>query len=262
VKKLKSSKGHQTFKDNWSEHWLAYAKSASDNPAQEMRHDMILTKLKMMKKPKLLLDIGSGQGDFLQAAVSEKIADKFVGFELSDTGVNIARSKVKEAEFMQVNLFSPPKNLIKFAEQADVVVCTEVIEHVDEPAEFCRLIKKYMKPGGELLLSVPGGPMSEFDQYIGHRTHYNQKSITKLLTSVGFEVDNVYLAGFPFFNIYRIMVILRGRNLISDVETSVNNSFSQIFASLMMRIFKILFKLNLNHSKFGWQVFAAARKPY
>lgn len=261
MKKSKSSEGHQDFKDNWSEHWLSYAKSASDNPAQEMRHHLILKKLKMMKKPKLLLDIGSGQGDFLHAAVSDKVAVKYVGFELSDTGVNIARSKVKGAEFMQVNLFSPPENLINFVEQGDVAVCTEVIEHVDEPAEFCRLIKKYMKPGGRLFLTVPGGPMSEFDRYIGHRRHYNQKSVSKLLTSAGFEVDNVYLVGFPFFNIYRMMVILRGRNLISDVESSVKNSFSQIFASLVMRIFKILFKLNLRHSKFGWQVFAVAHKP-
>ena len=53
-------------KDDWSEHWQSYAKSASENPAQKMRHDIILGAIKGLHRSiDLLLDIGSGQGDFI-----------------------------------------------------------------------------------------------------------------------------------------------------------------------------------------------------
>jgi 2-polyprenyl-3-methyl-5-hydroxy-6-metoxy-1,4-benzoquinol methylase len=262
VSTLKPDNQKQVGKDDWSEHWQAYAKSASENPAQKMRHNIVLKRLlNLSKKPELLLDIGSGQGDFLYKAVISQSAKKYVGFELSETGVSISRSKVPQAEFIQVNLFSPPDNISRFIGQGNVAICSDVIEHVDEPEEFCRLLKDYLKPDGYLFLTVPGGPMSDFDRHIGHRTHYNQATITQLLIAAGFNVEKVYLAGFPFFNLYRLMVILRGKRLILDVETNTDGSPSGLLASLMMRIFRILFKLNLGHSRFGWQIFAVARRP-
>jgi len=169
VSVLKSDDQKQTGKDDWSEHWQAYAKSASENPAQKMRHDLVLEKLlNLSEKPELLLDIGSGQGDFLCKAAASHSAKKYVGFELSETGVSISRAKVPQAEFIQVNLFSPPVEVSRFIGQSDAAVCSDVIEHVDEPEEFCRLLKAYLKPGAYLFLTVPGGPVSDFDRHIGH----------------------------------------------------------------------------------------------
>jgi len=262
VSVLKPDEQEQTAKDDWSEHWQAYAKSTSNNPAQKMRHDMVLERLRNLPlKPELLIDIGSGQGDFLCKAAANHIAKKYVGFELNDTGVSISRAKVPQAEFIQVNLFSQPANVSQFTGQGDVAVCCDVIEHVDEPEEFCCLINTYLKPGAYLLLTVPGGPMSDFDRHIGHRIHYDKASITRLLTAAGFNVGKVFLAGFPFFNLYRIMVILRGKRLVSDVAAKTEGSASGFIARLMMSIFRILFRLNIGHSRFGWQVFAVARRP-
>ena len=249
-------------KDDWSEHWQSYAKSASENPAQKMRHDIILGAIKGLHRSiDLLLDIGSGQGDFIEKAVLKKCANKYVGFELSDAGVKISRSKVPQAEFIKVDLFSPPTEVLQFANQADVAICSDVIEHVDAPEEFCRLLMTYLKPGGYLFLTVPGGPMSEFDHHIGHRTHYKKKSIESLLLASGFKIENTTMAGIPFFNLYRLMVILRGKKLISDVEYESESSLSSSAASSVMKIFGFLFKFNLVNSRYGWQVFAVARRP-
>ena len=249
-------------KDIWSEHWQAYANSAGENPAAKMRHAIILERLQSLpEKPGLLLDVGSGQGDCLYRAVASQCAKKYVGFELSEVGVSISRSKVPQAEFFQVDLFSPPNDISWLIGQCDVVICSDVIEHVDEPEDFCCLLKDYLKPGAYLYVTVPGGPMSDFDRHIGHRTHYDEASIIRLLTVAGFIVEKVFLAGFPFFNLYRMMVILRGKRLIFDVKSDAENSASGFIARLMMQIFGILFKLNMSHSQFGWQIFAVARCP-
>jgi hypothetical protein len=67
-------------------------------------------------------------------------------------------------------------------------------------------------------------------------------------------------AGFPFFNLYRLVVILRGKTLIADAAASSRASMS-LLARTVMRVFEILFKVNLPNSPWGWQMVAIGRWP-
>jgi SAM-dependent methyltransferase len=247
--------------DNWSYFWSAYAESARWNPAQRMRHEFLLGEITSGKESVgLLLDVGSGQGDFIEQAAERNVAQEYLGFELSDTGVNISRAKVPDATFIQVDLFAPSTEVLEFTKCADVVVCSEVIEHVDDPVELCRRIKGFLKLGGRLIVTVPGGPKSAFDIHIGHRVHYDRASIKNVLVSAGFEVGQITSAGFPFFNLYRLIVILMGRRLIGNVgENTFPHSGNKI-TKIAMFVFGLLFKLNFKDSPFGWQIYAEARR--
>jgi SAM-dependent methyltransferase len=249
-------------RDNWSEHWSTYAEAARANPAQQMRHRLLLKEIRSAdSEVALLLDIGSGQGDFLAKVVQSGIVPRCVGFELSQVGVTISRAKVPTATFHQVDLFAPLASVSCLEDQADVVVCSEVIEHVDDPVGFCRRVRSYLKPGGRFLVTVPGGPMSAFDHYIGHRHHYNRSSINQVLVSAGFKVEAVKLAGFPFFNLYRLAIILLGRRLISDVKGCGESTGAGALARVAMALFGVLFWFNLRNSAFGWQLLAIAHRP-
>jgi hypothetical protein len=107
---------------------------------------------------------------------------------------------------------------------------------------------------------VPGGPVSAFDRHIGHRRHFDRSYISSILEQAGYSVERVYLAGFPFFNLYRLLVIARGKRLASDVESKAGRAASGL-ARFAMRVFGVLFHANLLDSPFGWQVIATARKP-
>ena len=99
--------------------------------------------------------------------------------------------------------------------------------------------------------------MSAFDRHIGHRRHFTPKSMRALLERAGFVVERSVGAGFPFFNLYRVTVLLRGERLVDDVARGAG----QWPARLVMRIFAVLFRLNLSSSPWGWQMLAAARVP-
>jgi len=256
-----SSTENDSQRDNWSDHWLAYSDTASQNPAQDLRHRIILTTLERISSSiGLLLDIGSGQGDFLQKVSTHRLARELVGFELSKTGVNIAKDKVPEGNFFQVDMFNPPEEINKYFNSSDVVVCSDVIEHVDDPQEFLLRVRSFLKIGGYLLVTVPGGPMSAFDHHIGHRIHYDKLKIRQVLEEAGFSVVKIQLAGFPFFNLYRLAIILRGKKLISDVSTEPGEDKPNTVALFVMSIFGMLFKFNLSDFPLGWQVFAIARR--
>ena len=64
--------------------------------------------------------------------------------------------------------------------RADVAVCSEVLEHLNDPATFLRTATAALSPGATFIVTVPGGPRSEFDRLIGHRRHYTPQSIRQL----------------------------------------------------------------------------------
>jgi SAM-dependent methyltransferase len=245
--------------DNWDQHWDHYADAASRNPAQRMRHDLIVNLLRDAPAAARVLDIGSGQGDLLVKLHAARPGVALAGFELSASGVEISRRKVPAGKFLVVDLFQPPAAAAPFAGWATEAVCSEVLEHVDSPVAFLKAARPYLAENARLVVTVPGGPMSAFDRHIGHRQHFTRESISRMLGEAGFAVERVCLAGFPFFNLYRLVVIARGEKLAADVESGGRGASSRL-ADMVMAVFRGLFKLNLTNSPWGWQVVAVARK--
>jgi SAM-dependent methyltransferase len=247
-------------RDDWNRHWDEYSRTAEDNPAQNYRRALIfsLLGLRGAGEEARLLDIGSGQGDMAGTILSRFPSARVLGLELSQSGVEISRGKVPGARFVQRDLLDttePPAELRAWATHA---VCSEVIEHVDEPARLLKNARSYMKPGGLLVLTAPGGPMSAFDKHIGHRKHWGPEEIASLLRQAGFESVQASGSGFPFFNLYRCVVILRGKKLIQDVSTGSTGTTS-LSARAAMAVFHRLIRLGLNSSRRGWQMVATAR---
>lgn len=248
--------------DNWDQHWEEYQLSAEENPAQNYRREVIFTLLGLEGKGKgaRILDIGSGQGDMVAAVRQRYPEAELLGVELSQSGVAISTRKVSGARFVQRDLLQsigPPEEQISWATHA---ICSEVIEHIDQPAMLLRNARQYMAPGCRLVITAPGGPMSAFDKHIGHRRHWRPQAIESLLREAGYEPQRVSGAGFPFFNLYRCLVILRGRKLIQDVSASPSGTASPA-ARAAMAVFHRLIRPNLNSSRWGWQMVAQARVP-
>jgi trans-aconitate methyltransferase len=226
-----------------------------------MRHDLIARLLchDAAHGAMRVIDIGSGQGDLLRKLQLLLPAARFLGAELSESGVEISRRKVPEATFLVANILQPPPALDDFAGWATHAVCSEVLEHVDDPVTFLRRASKYLAPAAKLIVTVPGGPMSAFDRHIGHRQHFDRQRIREILEEAGYSVESVHQAGFPFFNLYRLLVIARTERLSRDIATKPSGTTS-FFARSVMNLFHLFFYGNLPDSRFGWQVVAVARK--
>ncbi|HVZ65786.1 MAG TPA: class I SAM-dependent methyltransferase [Lacunisphaera sp.] len=247
--------------DDWDRHWNSFAEAASRNPAQLMRHVLAIRLLAAGDAgcARRVLDLGSGQGDLAIRLRRDQPEAELVGFEMSASGVAISQRKVPQARFLVVDLFQPPVEAAAFAGWATGAICSEVLEHVNSPVDFLKAARTYLAPGARLVVTVPGGPMSAFDRHIGHRQHFTRESIGRVVRDAGFEIERTYLSGFPFFNLYRCVVILRGEQLARDVDHA-QRGFAVWLAGVVMAIFRGLFRLNLLDSPFGWQVIAVARK--
>lgn len=247
--------------DDWDTHWERYDELLSLNPAPLMRRELI-AKLLQRYAPQTprLLDIGSGQGNFLVRAQELRLAQAYAGFELSESGVQISRRKLPGVDFLQVDVFAPPAEAEGFTGWATAAVCSEVIEHVDDPIGFLKGVKNYLADDALLILTVPGGPMSKFDHHIGHRFHYSKELARETLERAGYRVERTFLTGFPFFNLFRMAVILRGSHIAQDAELSDETPGGSRVTRIGMAVFRFLFKFNVTASPFGWQVVAVGRK--
>jgi SAM-dependent methyltransferase len=246
--------------DDWDRHWDDYAEAAVTNPAQVFRRRLIRSLLDLGDGSPRVLDIGCGQGDLVAELRLHHPGVELRGVDYSQSGVDVAARKVPDAAFLRRDLLreaDPPAHLRCWATHA---ACSEVLEHVDDPVALLSNARPYMAPGCRLVVTVPGGPMSAFDRHIGHRRHFSPDDLRATLLAAGFQVERTAGVGFPFFNLYRLVVILRGGRLIADVAAGERGSASLV-SRLVMAVFRFLLRLNLPGSPWGWQTVGVARLP-
>ncbi len=155
--------------------YAADRQPASTFPAQLVAH------LMPRPKPRNLLEIGFGRGDFLLAwntALWPGIA----------TGVDLEPSKITGTLVVDVERQDLPFSSDSF----DVVFSKSLIEHLRDPERFLDEALRVLRPGGTLLLLSPDWRtyMRTFYDDYTHVRPYDQVSLADLLASRGFcEVD-------------------------------------------------------------------------
>ncbi|HKC60324.1 MAG TPA: class I SAM-dependent methyltransferase [Myxococcales bacterium] len=237
----------------WDSHWAKYDQATRQNPAHRFRRALIISQLERSARlPMRILDLGCGQGDFLREA-RERFPDaQLAGVDGSAAGLELARRRVAGARLFRTDLATDdplPSELHGFATH---VICSEVLEHLDEPALALRKAAQALAPHGHLIVTVPGGPRSAFDIHIGHRRHYSPRELESLVRAAGYEPIDVRGAGFPVFNLYRLAVILQGRRLARKADQATPQSRAFVLA---MTAFDWLFRLSGDRTRLGWQTF-------
>jgi ubiquinone/menaquinone biosynthesis C-methylase UbiE len=78
----------------------------------------------------------------------------------------------------------------------DAAICLEVLEHLDNDKTALRELRRVLRPGGLLIVSVPQTfYWPAYRELIGHLRHYTAKSLRGLLREEGFE----FVEGLPQF---------------------------------------------------------------
>jgi SAM-dependent methyltransferase len=249
-------------RDEWDVHWDEYGQANHRNPAQHFRRELVLRLLRGQGTPKRLLDIGSGNGELLGAAAERWPDAELLGLELSRAGVSAASARVPSARFRVCDLLQerePPGPEQGWATHA---ACSEVLEHVDDPVRLLRQARAWLGPRSVIVITVPGGPMSAFDRHIGHRRHFSPAELREVIDAAGLEPLISTGAGFPFFNLYRVLVIARGDGLIEAARSDRPGSSPGWLLTAAMATFRPLLGLSSRLSARGWQTVAMAREPH
>jgi 2-polyprenyl-3-methyl-5-hydroxy-6-metoxy-1,4-benzoquinol methylase len=169
----------------------------------------------------VLLDMGCGNGSFIAAYRSKGSGWKLYGTDSSTTGIQIAKETYPEVHFILADSERPSEELMALREKVDVIVSTEVIEHLYAPRDFLRSAYGMLRPGGMFIVSTPYhgylknllmAVTGKLDRHFtatwdhGHIKFWSLKTLTHVLTEAGFTNFALEGAGrFPF--LWKSMVI-------------------------------------------------------
>jgi SAM-dependent methyltransferase len=73
----------------------------------------------------------------------------------------------------------------------DVIALLDVLEHISDDVASLQSLKRKLKPGGKILLTVPANPWmwSAHDLAHHHHRRYTQKSLNRVIARAGLKVD-------------------------------------------------------------------------
>lgn len=98
----------------------------------------------------------------------------------------------------------------------DCVVACEVMEHIEDDAGFVARLHACLKPGGQLLISVPAKAQywTVHDELVGHLRRYERADLAGMMEAAGFRDVEVVAYGYPWINgLSRLRVWLAKRTL-------------------------------------------------
>ena len=233
--------------ENWDDIWKNLSQELGSNPARKMRQDAILKKLQKGS----ILDFGAGDGDLVLRMRS--LGLNAIGVEMSNEGIYLANQKAKGLGYREI-LYSLNYLVGNFKKYKNIVM-SEVLEHIDNPTPILKSISKNLHKDGIIIITVPSGPISEFDRFLGHYRHYTKKSLRLEIEKSGFEVLEINQIGFPTINIIRVWCLINGKRTINKLVKHKNAANSRI-GKMIFRIFGSMDKID---SRLGWQLVATAK---
>jgi len=152
-----------------------------------------------------LLDVGCGNGLLLRRIASRFPKLELYGEDVSPAAVELASDVARETFVHDLGLSPLPTD-----RRFDLVVMTEVLEHVSDPAAFLRNLRRSLAPGASVVLTVPTGATTAFDRMIGHHRHYTLAELDELCSDADYRTVRAYRWGFPFFSLYRTIAWMLG----------------------------------------------------
>ncbi len=199
-----------------------------------------------------VLDVGCGNAETLLWLRSRVASDvSFSGADLSPKTVQRNASRHPFARFFVLDVEQESLD-----DRFDLILCSEVIEHLEHQPEAIGNLARMVSPGGHLVLTCPTGRIHETERYFGHVTHPSRSGLRNLIVNAGLEIVSLENWGFPLYAALKYVTNVRPKWSLRNFGSSDYNSLAK---ALCQALYVIQFA-NLSTSPWGVQMFALARK--
>ncbi len=199
-------------------------------------------------RPAATLDIGCGSGNITREVAGASV--QVHATDVSPRAIEAAEANLADLSnlsYESINLFDClPGERQHLANKFDLIVLSEVLEHLDEDDAALSVIQELLPEGGHLLLTVPGDPnqWSVDDELSGHRRRYTRNELYTKLQRAGLEVERITNWGFP---VTRILTGLERRMMGGGGNGS---SATGRLVRLLLRPANLVFRLNSLYEPF------------
>jgi 2-polyprenyl-3-methyl-5-hydroxy-6-metoxy-1,4-benzoquinol methylase len=107
-----------------------------------------------------LLDVGCGTGHLLFELQKWSKPRSLVGCDFSEEAMKFSRERFPGCRFFTHDICGPLPGIY------DVVLCTEVLEHLEKPFVAIQHLINAVRPGGHVVITVPNGRLDQLNEHI------------------------------------------------------------------------------------------------
>jgi SAM-dependent methyltransferase len=166
-------------------------------PRHELRERLLLDLFLAGAPGPRVLDAGAGQGTM--SIRLERIGFEVASTDASPAAVEVLRNRLAgDVRHADVTALPFPDG------EFDGAVLGEVLEHVEEDGRALAEVRRVLRPGGVLALSVPAHPalFGTSDEWAGHARRYTRRALLEACAGAGLTVHRCVAWGFPFSRLY------------------------------------------------------------
>lgn len=134
----------------------------------------------------VVVDLGCGIMPYKKYITKNSTCAKYIG-------VDFESSLNEEYALIRPDIFWDGKKIPLSNDSIDVVLCTELLEHCQNPEEILVEVYRVLKPGGKILLTVPflwNLHLVPFDEF-----RYTPFSLKRIIDKAGFNSCNLHALG-------------------------------------------------------------------
>lgn len=147
-------------------------------------------------EPISILDVGCASGWFLSEVSSRYPKAKCTGVDVYKKAINYGKKTYKNLRLIQADAHKLP-----FPEKSfDLIICTEVLEHVVNPKQVLKEIKRVLNPRGIAIVELDSGSIlfrliwfwwTNLRHGVWRDSHihaFNLKKLKRLILDAGFHI--------------------------------------------------------------------------
>ncbi len=148
------------------------------NRAEDIKRLKFITEnVPTNKEPPLkVIEIGCGNGNICYQLA--KYGNDVTGIDISQTTIDTANKNFGDTPGLKFEVRDAEKMKLEDLDKYDVIVCSEVLEHLYEPGKFVQNFKNILKEDGVAIVTVPNG--------YGPREFFVTRPVQKIMNGKGF----------------------------------------------------------------------------
>lgn len=244
------------------DHYSRYSRDKSYNsPVSVARRAELLDDFEAFKHKNTILDVGCGTGLLLDEA-------KARGWQTC--GIEFADDAIRLCESYGHQMTQGPLDARNYDQETfDVIVYTEVIEHIaNQPQEFDAVFR-LLRPGGLLYITTPNfdslcrytlGDRWNVISYPEHLVYFTVSTLRFCLERAGFETLAVSTTGLSLSRLFQSMTA-KPRGATAKSQSADEKTRATLEANLATRGFKRVANTVLNLSRKGDALKGWFQKP-
>ncbi|MBI1945356.1 MAG: class I SAM-dependent methyltransferase [Deltaproteobacteria bacterium] len=222
------------------------------NPGARHRRRLLFHMVAPLKK-RTVLDVGCGNGELLRLLRARwPEIEVATGADLSEAVVEQNRRAQPGIDFRVLDVEHEALPIT-----AELVTCTEVLEHLDDRARAFRHLAAMVAPGGALAVTCPTGTVYATERHFGHTTHPDVRELSTLGAQAGLSLVRAHNWGFPTYRLTKWLANVRPELALRTFAVERYGA-AQV---LISHAFTWANYLNLPSSPLGCQLFALFEKP-